>query len=104
MYGVLSRPDHGGYRAEATVQRGQGDSIRYGASSEEKHDPVQASATDGYDGRFPGGGYDFPQATNRFVPTFGYFTLGEDILQLYLERFRFLLIEGNYTWRGSGFY
>ncbi|EEC14766.1 hypothetical protein IscW_ISCW010624 [Ixodes scapularis] len=29
VYGVLSRPDHGGYRAEATVQRGQGDSIRY---------------------------------------------------------------------------
>ncbi|KAM7290122.1 hypothetical protein ISCGN_026788 [Ixodes scapularis] len=66
VYGVLSRPDHGGYRAEATVQRGQGDSIRYGASSEEKHDPIQASATDGYDGRFPGGGYDFPQATNRY--------------------------------------
>ncbi|CAN8033165.1 unnamed protein product [Ixodes persulcatus] len=66
VYGVLPRSDHGGYRAEATVQTGQGDGIRYGASSEEKHDPIQASATDGYNGRFPGGGYDFPQATNRY--------------------------------------
>ncbi|CAN8006990.1 unnamed protein product, partial [Ixodes hexagonus] len=66
VYGVPPSSEHGGYRAEASVQRNRGDDVQYGAASEEEQDPIHALATNGYDGRFPGGGYGFPQATNRY--------------------------------------